>query len=162
MGTELETMEGEILEGVLVEDEELELSMIQDDVDWHEPCGHFPHRRPVPGGSVRRLQVLHQLTRPDPQRTQTSLGVGCTTPTERTRAMDTIYTLFRLGDYVGAYRDRETAQADAQRHAERRDELAAGRQVIWDQDTVPGRKTRWVMHAGDEWIGYHVTEDQLR
>lgn len=41
MGQELEIVEVEILEGRIVEDEELERGIIRDDMDWCEDCGHF-------------------------------------------------------------------------------------------------------------------------
>jgi hypothetical protein len=76
--------------------------------------------------------------------------------------MDTIYTLFRHGAYLGAFRERPAAQLAAQKGAEYRDELDAGQEVTWDVDATPGCKTQWVMWTPDGCTGYHVAEDQLR
>jgi hypothetical protein len=73
-----------------------------------------------------------------------------------------IYTLFYNSGYLGAFREREAAQAAARKRAEYRDELFPDEPVTWEEDATPGRKTRWIMSVGGEWTGYHVTEDQLR
>jgi hypothetical protein len=75
--------------------------------------------------------------------------------------MDTIYTLFYSSGYMGAYREREAAQAAARARAEYRDELFPDEAVTWKEDATPGHKTRWIMTISGGWTGYHVTEDQL-